>query len=480
MTDSKLAFGFSKTQPKPKALGSAVTGTSKEERDYVTNVSADGVNSIKPVSQANKPVIAAQQNTFQVGQKRKVELFLPESEENKTNDERFESDATTLVSDKSVTYGLTKVEKPEGTEGDIQRAKQESVIARANDKIKDRSKEDRQFKAEVNSLPEQATADEYETMPIELFGEALLRGMGWEEGKAVGKNQTGPAVAMEYVPRPKGLGLGATPAAPAEDARKYIKSGETRGPKPDMVVYDENGKVKNLRTLDEKLVERVAPGPAPGKTMVVIAGTHKGLTVEVTSIEKREGRSDRAKVVLKPSQSQDVVSCRDLADLDSPEAEKAVKHLQGVSERPQQKSTLGNKHEHKLKSREKESISLKDSWLIPDIMVKITSKRIEEGRFYLKKARVVDVTAPGRCTVEIQASGQVVHDVSQRSLETTFPAKGGRVIMVKGQCNGQRGKLLDRNSKAERAAIAFNSDGSIHKVHLDDVCEFIGPEDDDD
>jgi G patch domain and KOW motifs-containing protein len=38
-------------------------------------------------------------------------------------------------------------------------------------------------------------------MPIEAFGEAMLRGMGWKEGMGVGRNSKGPVAAIEYVPR---------------------------------------------------------------------------------------------------------------------------------------------------------------------------------------------------------------------------------------------------------------------------------------
>lgn len=34
----------------------------------------------------------------------------------------------------------------------------------------------------------QATLESYEAMPIEEFGEALMRGMGWSEGRPVGRN----------------------------------------------------------------------------------------------------------------------------------------------------------------------------------------------------------------------------------------------------------------------------------------------------
>ena len=88
--------------------------------------------------------------------------------------------------------------------------------------------------------------DAYEAMPVEAFGDALLRGMGWAEGKPVGRNSTArprrrnrnrpraPAARadsrrelppprrqvvvkpIEYLARPTRLGLGAAPAPPAK------------------------------------------------------------------------------------------------------------------------------------------------------------------------------------------------------------------------------------------------------------------------
>ena len=37
----------------------------------------------------------------------------------------------------------------------------------------------------------QSNADEYEEMPIAEFGKAMLRGMGWKDGTAIGKSNKG-------------------------------------------------------------------------------------------------------------------------------------------------------------------------------------------------------------------------------------------------------------------------------------------------
>ena len=91
--------------------------------------------------------------------------------------------------------------------------------------------------------------------------------------------------AREFIRRPQGLGLGATEAPRPERQKKYIKPGESRGPKKDMVVYGADGSIKHTRTADDKLVERIAKGTAVGKTMRVLKGRHSGLLCQVTAIQ---------------------------------------------------------------------------------------------------------------------------------------------------------------------------------------------------
>ncbi|KAJ9103272.1 hypothetical protein QFC21_002695 [Naganishia friedmannii] len=84
------------------------------------------------------------------------------------------------------------------------------------------------YRRDVLTRPEVSTLDDYSSVPIEAFGEAMLRGMGWRPEAP----RSGPGV---HVPqrRPEGLGLGATArAAPVDDKGKKAKRKEdakTRG-----------------------------------------------------------------------------------------------------------------------------------------------------------------------------------------------------------------------------------------------------------
>ncbi|RPB28850.1 hypothetical protein L211DRAFT_242330 [Terfezia boudieri ATCC MYA-4762] len=69
------------------------------------------------------------------------------------------------------------------------------------------------YKADIALRPDAPSLDAYDAVPVEEFGAALLRGMGWKEGMELGKGARGKKVAPGKVKvverRPALLGLGA-------------------------------------------------------------------------------------------------------------------------------------------------------------------------------------------------------------------------------------------------------------------------------
>lgn len=80
------------------------------------------------------------------------------------------------------------------------------------DAYEDYTNEDDHFKADVASRPDVATLDEYAATPVDDFGTALLRGMGWKDGEPIGKRRTqDPTTSKPRIVerRPAFLGIGA-------------------------------------------------------------------------------------------------------------------------------------------------------------------------------------------------------------------------------------------------------------------------------
>jgi hypothetical protein len=51
--------------------------------------------------------------------------------------------------------------------------------------------ESEKYRIDVNQRPDDCDESVYKRIPIEHFGEALLKGMGWSKGKPIGKNPNG-------------------------------------------------------------------------------------------------------------------------------------------------------------------------------------------------------------------------------------------------------------------------------------------------
>ncbi|KAJ5635201.1 uncharacterized protein N7484_008514 [Penicillium longicatenatum] len=85
------------------------------------------------------------------------------------------------------------------------------------------------FRTDVDSRPESATLDQYNAIPVEEFGAALLRGMGWKDGQSIGRGNYGSAAPTEkekkpLVParRPGFLGIGAKDSAGGKGAEAEL------------------------------------------------------------------------------------------------------------------------------------------------------------------------------------------------------------------------------------------------------------------
>ena len=130
-----------------------------------------------------------------------------------------------------------------------------------------------------------ASQASYERMPIDAFGKNVLARLGWTEGSGIGRNTNAPnaiATPIEYVPRQKGLGLGAK--ALSRDQIKKMGAGDDDLRKKLAVTkdYETTGAGKNYKGIDEKLVEKEVM--KVGSKVYITGGTHKGLKGKIVAM----------------------------------------------------------------------------------------------------------------------------------------------------------------------------------------------------
>jgi hypothetical protein len=95
------------------------------------------------------------------------------------------------------------------------------------------------FQNDITEAPDMATLEDYARVPVEQFGAAMLRGMGWKDGDGIGLNKGAKQVKAK-VPerRPALLGIGAKEeAAVAQEMGTWGKAARGKGGK-EPVVYN--------------------------------------------------------------------------------------------------------------------------------------------------------------------------------------------------------------------------------------------------
>ncbi|KAG8623367.1 hypothetical protein KVT40_008343 [Elsinoe batatas] len=107
------------------------------------------------------------------------------------------------------------------------------------------------FQRDYDKAPDMATLDQYAAVPVEEFGAALLRGMGWKEGFGIGSQKSKKLEKAKLIERrPALLGIGAK-----EDAAVKEEMGAWgRGAKRSEQVY--NPVVMRNKQTGEELTEQ--------------------------------------------------------------------------------------------------------------------------------------------------------------------------------------------------------------------------------
>jgi len=343
--------------------------------------------------------------------------------------------------------------------------------------LEDITDEKERFLYDLASRPDEAGEQEYEDMPIEDFGNAMLRGMGWTPGTAIGLNNKGLVEPIEFVKRAGyRLGLGATPKDIPVKKKKYIKPGESREPAPIMVAAaGPDGKVRHVKGIGEKLVP-LKKGLQQNDLVGIVSGPHEGLYARVVG-----GSGDDDLVVRLESSSEDVivaksdVSVVDLSKLS--EEHPAYKFMKKERKERERAERENDEKKDKKSSKKSSKSSSEDSsrtWLRPHIMVRVVSKSFENGKYYNKKVRVLDVTGHNECIIQLE-NGQLVEGVKQRMLETFIPPQGARVMVVEGENRGKIGKLMEKTSGDNGTAIVqLMGDLSIESYSLDNIAYYVG------
>lgn len=437
-----VALAFTATAPQRKKVNLLLHDEDEQHidsREQITSFSGEKERLQADVVDIAKSIDPLP-NTFREG-RRYIPSYIPEKVEDQDvkgmGIDKFEKvDVEASEIDEKIKYGLTKRE-------------QVSTVG-----MNQQERDNVALKEDLRHLPPESSLEQYEKMPVEAFGEALMRGMGWFQGRGIGRNAKGEVEAKELVRRADKLGLGADPAAPKKNQKRFIKPGEKRD-QDDLVYVDNAGAIKSSRPVDANLTKRRELGVSVGKTMYLKSGKHNGFECEIKVVDETK---EKASVLLLPSMETVTVRYKDLID---------------VSQKRQLSDSKQYSSVKKMKTDSHES----KPWLYTNIRIKVIDKKAFGGRLYLKKGTIVDVKAPKVCDIYIDDFGEVFQDLNQSQLETSVPRQAGAaVLVVAGSLKGCMGQLLHRSKQTDYVAVRVNDEDEVQKLHLDNVAEYRGPD----
>ena len=305
----------------------------------------------------------------------------------------------------------------------------------------------KRFKSDVMKSAEDISthSDAYRAVPVEEFGAALLRGMGWRDEAEAGEKGQSSFFDAPIVPREKGLGLGAKPRPQSIDQGPAKKLTNPRHYAAAKAAASSSKQLQQASEWQQKAEQKV-------KEQVLRVGDHVWL--RLPSLAGRRGRivevadAPFVQVCLDGADAEQVrVRREEVVMLSSEELTAASSsHASVTSSEVALKTEPVGDYSIKVKIEDEDEGDL--GWFYAGIRVRITTKKLDssECAAYLQKGSVLSVGSDGRASIRLD-SGHVLQGVSCRRAETLLPQTGAPCLIVSGPFRGTRGSLLLRDKQ---------------------------------
>ncbi|KAJ3684462.1 hypothetical protein LUZ61_013626 [Rhynchospora tenuis] len=426
----KLSFSInSKSKPKPASLPKRESADPDD-----ASVSASAVpqfvtefDPTKPLSsKPDKLVIAPIPNVDYI-RRFKPTLPLPSAEDDPSQfcaEANFVLDTNASAEPSGLPYGLSvRSDKEE----DVGR-EEENGYARKRERAENRILKN--YKEDMQTLPDEGGPEEFKGTELGDLAAALLRGYGWTEGKALGRNKNREDTKIvDYQKRSGTYGIGFNPTG--SDPKKN-RNGE-------WTVNDSGAQEKKEKD--------------NGKEREKERNSRRGEDLDRERASSRKRKEDNG------NKREDRVSSSSKRRIEE-------KHEERGRESSRKKERESKREEYK----EMKVVR----WLKSHIRVRIISKDFKRGKYYLQKGEVVDVVGPTTCDITMDGTRELLQGVEQDMLETALPKKGGAVLVLYGKHEGVFGNLVSKDSEREMGVLRDADSHELVNVQLEQIAEYLG------
>lgn len=462
-----ISFSFSRTATRRRLADPGDgEGTVPEEKDYLKTVEGKELQSVKPSEAPKELVIPLIQN----GHRRQPPTKAPGPS---INTEVLADGVLSQAVKELIEESKKSLEERENAGVDPTLAI--PMIQKGCTPSGERADSD----PRAETMPEEA---DYEAVPVEAYGLAMLRGMGWKPGEGIGRTFNQVVKPRVNSLRPKGLGLGANPT----EVQALAPTGPHHQAKPDV---------------DQEKDEKDQPkGLVPGGAVVVLTGPHRGLYGKVEGLDP-----DNVRAMIRLAKGSRMVTVSEycLRPVSQQEFEKnsldlsqvsktcpAPQNGTGSSSKTQRDQNLHVRWEDSERKRKylsdrqdgpvaksEKVTSRSQHWLHRDLRVRFVDKLYKGGQYYNTKMTIEDVLSPDTCVCRTD-EGRVLEGLREDMLETLVPkAEGDRVMVVLGPQAGKVGRLLGRDRAQSRALVQLRRENRVMELYYDAICQYVGPSD---
>uniref|UniRef100_A0A8C9QIQ5 G-patch domain and KOW motifs-containing protein n=1 Tax=Spermophilus dauricus TaxID=99837 RepID=A0A8C9QIQ5_SPEDA len=463
-----ISFGFTRTSTRRRLVDPKDSERSAPEKDFLKTVEDRELQSVKPTEAPKELVIPLIQNGYR--RQPLAQMTGPSADTEALMDGVLSQAVKELIEE-------SKKSLEERENAGVDPTLAIPMIQKGC--TPNRKEEDSEPQAET--VPEEA---DYEAVPVEAYGLAMLRGMGWKPGEGIGRTFNQVVKPRVNSLRPKGLGLGAN----LTEAQALASTGSDTLLRPD-------GE-------QEKDKEDQPQGLVPGGAVMVLSGPHRGLYGKVEGLDPD---NVRAMVRLAVGSRMVTVSEYCLRPVSQQEFDRNSVRIGQVSRTSlgQQNGTGSSRKalqnqdlhvrwedsERKRKhppdrndgpaAKNKKATPMTQHWLHRDLRVRFVDKLHKGGQYYNTKMTIEDVLSPDTCVCRTD-EGRILEGLREDMLETLVPkVEGNRVMVVLGPQAGRVGHLLSRDRAKSRALVQLQRDKQLVELHYDAVCQYMGPSDSD-
>ena len=385
--------------------------------------------------------------------------------------------------------------------------------------------DEERFKMDISMRPQDMNvrSDAYKAVPIEEFGAAMLRGMGWTGPSLDEAEKDSKHISMKdvVVPRENRLGLGATPRPPEEKARGNKEKNEQKTKewekkaqdllKKQNLAEDDVVWLRDAQYAGRRAVVTAIRG-VPGLDRIRVRLETSGAAIEIRRVDavllsQEEAEAEPFRGVpadstaasettstkffgLMNDHAADVYSNNNSStsshatsrkrDRESGSSSGVSKNVCNLKQRrvEQECDDLPNGFKadsdtdsKKMLSNSKSEVST-PGWLTAGIRVRIVSKKLESATpsssCYLSKGSIVAVLITGRATVRLD-DGRTIESVREKYLETVLPTVDGVCAIVLGKHRGQTAILLEKRKDAGQALVQLSGAAEAIVVSMDHI-----------